>query len=448
MELTEGLNILISLGIGLVIGLERESGGEKLVDKSKDSYAPLGVRTFSLVSILGCLGGIVSGSLLILSILISTVFGIILITYYVFHTWVTNNIGITTEISLLFTFILGFLVGAQALPTQLIIAVAVILLLMLTKKDLIKGIVSRVSENEINAFASFAIIALLILPFLPNFSIQFKDVPLVSQFLAGFGWNVNELADTELINPFKLWMVVALITGLDLLGHFLERTLGRARGRVLSSLAGGFISSTATTLSIAAQSKKLKAINTLVASAIFANMASFFQIALIIGAVNPQFLATGFPILAALVLSSFAAGLLFYLFREKNEPSDLGNTQVSLKDQQIINLVPALRFALIFLAIRLFSKISLELFGSSAFLVTTGLGALGGIDGVLINAAELAGRSIDYSLAERALILANAVNLASKAVYSFIQGSREFALKFGASMLITIIASVLFSLFF
>ena len=448
MELTEGLNILISLGIGLVIGLERESGGEKLVDKSKDSYAPLGVRTFSLVSILGCLGGIVSGSLLILSILISTVFGIILITYYVFHTWVTNNIGITTEISLLFTFILGFLVGAQALPTQLIIAVAVILLLMLTKKDLIKGIVSRVSENEINAFASFAIIALLILPFLPNFSIQFKDVPLVSQFLAGFGWNVNELADTELINPFKLWMVVALITGLDLLGHFLERTLGRARGRVLSSLAGGFISSTATTLSIAGQSKKLKAINTLVASAIFANMASFFQIALIIGAVNPQFLATGFPILAALVLSSFAAGLLFYLFREKNEPSDLGNTQVSLKDQQIINLVPALRFALIFLAIRLFSKISLELFGSSAFLVTTGLGALGGIDGVLINAAELAGRSIDYSLAERALILANAVNLASKAVYSFIQGSREFALKFGASMLITIIASVLFSLFF
>ena len=65
-----------------------------------------------------------------------------------------------------------------------------------------------------------------------------------------------------------------------------------------------------------------------------------------------------------------------------------------------------------------------------------------GLDAVMINTAQIAGNAIDFKLAILAFILANFVNLAAKVIYSFLQGKKEFAVKFSISMGVIILASL------
>jgi uncharacterized membrane protein (DUF4010 family) len=94
------------------------------------------------------------------------------------------------------------------------------------------------------------------------------------------------------------------------------------------------------------------------------------------------------------------------------------------------------------LIIQLISRIALEFFGQSGFLAATAIGSLTGLDAVIINTSQLAGKQIEVTLAVIALILANAVNLTSKTIYSFLQGNQEFAIKFGLSMGFVALSSV------
>jgi uncharacterized membrane protein (DUF4010 family) len=210
----------------------------------------------------------------------------------------------------------------------------------------------------------------------------------------------------------------------------------------LTSVAGGFISSTATTQSLAQQSKNAGSTNLLVASAIFANLASFFQLFILIALVNPGLLVRSTVMILAMVLVAAITG--FVLLKSKSDQSveSLAETDINLKDVNIFSLVPALKFGMLFLTIRFISKIALLAFGDSGFLVTSAIGSLAGLDAVIINLSELAGTSISLSTAVIAIIIANAVNLIGKVVYSFIQGNRTFAKRFAFSMVLIILASL------
>lgn len=238
---------------------------------------------------------------------------------------------------------------------------------------------------------------------------------------------------------------MALITGIDILGYILERTFGQRRGWLLASIAGGFISSTATTQSLAQQSKETKHVSPLVAAAIVSNLASFFQIGVVILAVNSTFFLTVVPSLLLLILSGTAVSLFFLVRQEKGTKQTQHITDV--KTHEIFNLGPALKFAFLFLTITVVSKLALAFFGSSGFLVTTAIGALAGLDAVMINTAQLAGQTIDMRLAVFAFLLANAVNLSAKSAYSFLQGNRTFAIRLTAGLGLIVLISFL-GLFF
>ena len=297
-----------------------------------------------------------------------------------------------------------------------------------------------IKHTEVNAFVSFAIIALVILPFLPNFSYSLSDIPNFSNFIGNFGTDFNQIINLELINPFRLWMIVALITGVNLVGYTLEKTLGQKKGWVLASIAGGFISSTATTQSLAQKSNKSKGVNHLVSAAVISNLVSFIQIAIILGSFNIAFLIKLIPTLLAMISAAFAA-LVFFLTAKEENVSVIEKENIA-PQKEIINLGSALKFAGLFVFISLVSKIALVVFGSNGFLVTTGLGAMVGLDAVMINTAQIAGNAIDFKLAILAFILANFVNLAAKVIYSFLQGKKEFAVKFSISMGVIILASL------
>lgn len=439
-ELTEPLKLIIAFIVGAVIGLEREDSDQTLIDRKKNIYAPLGIRTFSLVALLGCISGLLFAKYALLAIFLSVIVGILLVVYYIFHSYTSKDIGITTEIALLYSYVLGLLIAIELLPITLTLSIAVVLLLMLSRKEQIKGFVADIQKKEINAFISFALIALVILPFLPNEGFSLGDFPNIQRILSNFQWNLDKLLNIEFINPFKLWTIVALITGIDLFGYILERTLGKDKGWLFASVAGGFISSTATTLSLAQESKTTKEVNYLVSAAVFANMASFFQIGIIIAVLSATFFMQSIPTLFLLITSSAIMGSYFY------KKQHVGKRQIIKKEvkseKEIINLAPALKFAGLYLLVQFISRVSLEFFGQNGFLAASAIGAFTGLDAVIVNTAQLAGRQIEISLAIIALIVANAVNLGSKTAYSFLQGNKEFAIKFGISMGIVIVSSI------
>lgn len=426
---TFAVNLFLALLFGAAIGLERESS-------NKDEQGSAGgIRTHTLIALLGAVCGIFyMSSLPVLAILLSAVFFIILISYYAIGSNHTKDFGMTSELAMIFTFIVGMLPTLDILPLQLIVALFVIVALTLSMKAKIKKVMAGISAGEVESFISYAIIALVVLPFLPNVGYKLVDIPALASILENLGINLGQFATLELINPYKIWIVVALITGIDVFGYVLGRLIGNKGGFTLASCVGGFISSTSTTQSLAQKSKKTGVSNYLVGAAILANMASFMQIFLLVGPLNGKWLASLIP---SLLLMIVTATFLSIFFLRKKEPEETNKqTSDDSKKGKIFSLAPALKFAGILIAVKLITKICLILFGKSGFVISSLIASFAGIDAIVVNLAEMAGNTITFKFAVITFLLVSATNLASKSAYSFFQGNRKFAVKFFASMVV------------
>ncbi|MFA6081484.1 MAG: MgtC/SapB family protein [Patescibacteria group bacterium] len=437
MHLSVTIKLLLSLLLGMAIGLERESY-ELQIDKTKKSgVGSLGIRSYALITSLGAISGILFQNFFSLFLTISITFCVLLVTYYILGSLSTKDNGLTTELAIFWSYLIGIFVGLNIFPIQLIIAMVVILMLILSLKRKIKLFVAGIKQFELESFISYAIISLVILPFLPNTGYFLKDIPFLKSILSAFQINFNKFMNLEIINPFSLWKVVTLVTGVEIAGYFLEKTIGQKKGWLLTSIAGGFISSTSTTQSLAQRSKGSKDTNRLTSAAIFANLSSFLQHFVLLASVNLIFLSKN--LIYIFSISVTAVILAFYFLKKEDKKSEnLIQTKENLKKDKLFSLMPALKFALLFLFIKIVTKFALIIFGNNGFIVSTILGGVTGLDAVTINTAELAGKTISYQTGVLTLILANSVNLLSKSGYAFAQGSRDFARKFLLSVIIII----------
>lgn len=449
MDFLVPVKLFLALIIGVIIGLERESrdSHEKAIIKQggEKEFHSAGIRTFSLISTLGAVSAFLLKDYLPFSIIITSSFFLLMISYYVINSLITKDFGITTELAIIFTFILGFLVATEIFPLQIIFAITIILALILSKKESVTTIIKSIQREEINAFISYALIAVVILPFLPNQSYSLSDIPGFVSLLSTYGIQAGDLSKIELVNPFSLWFIIAIITGVDMAGYVLERTIGKKKGVLLASMVGGFISSTATTQSLAQESKTGKNTNSLVASAVFANLVSYFSLFILMASINGPYLVKVTPVWLSTIFGAFLVGLFFLLKKGKTD-----NEEKSLKTEkeiEIFAMIPAIKFALLFLTIKIVSQIALLYFGQSGFYIASAIASLTGTDAAIINVSTLVGKTISLETAILAFILISTVNLMAKSFYSFIQGKREFAYKFGVSMAIVIIFSFIGLLF-
>jgi uncharacterized membrane protein (DUF4010 family) len=435
------LKLILSLILGAVIGLERESYAQKLTPSKNYHSGSLGVRSFALITVLGTIAGLVKADYYSLFLIVTITFMALLLAYYIVGSFFTNDNGITTELAIIYSFLIGLFIALEVMPIQLILAITVVLILILSKKENIQTLIAGIKSSEFNAFVSYALIALVVLPFLPNVPYSLKDIPYLTNILAAYNLHLGNLATVEIFNPFNLWKIVAIITGVELFGYMLEKTFGQKKGWLLTSMAGGFISSTSTTQSIAQESKTSKNINLLVSAAFFANLASFFQHFILIASINTLFLAKNTVFILAIIISATALSVFYLRKKDPTAPTGLKEVKSQLSEDKIFSLSSALKFTFIFLLVKIFTKISLQIFGSSGFLITSTIAALTGIDAVTINASELAGNLISYQTGLITLVLANAVNLLSKSVYTFMSGNKQFALKFTIGSIIIILSS-------
>jgi uncharacterized membrane protein (DUF4010 family) len=237
--------------------------------------------------------------------------------------------------------------------------------------------------------------------------------------------------------------VVVLITGIDVFGYLLGRLVGNRNGFALTSFMAGFVSSTSATQSLAQRSNHTKFVNHLVGAAVLANLASFLQIFLLVGPLNMKWLLAMVPSIALMVLTAAAISYFFFI---KKEPDDTENPE-SKKAAAIFSLMPALKFAGLLIIIKIVTKICLILFGQAGFIISSIIASFAGIDAILVNLAEMAGKSITFEFALLTFLMVNATNLMSKSFYSWLQGKRSFAVKFLISAVLIAASGAVWLLF-
>ncbi len=428
--------LVISLLMGAVIGLERESG-------PKNEWAIGGIRTFSLIGLLGALCGLLyTNNLMFFCILSAVMFGAFVIAYYAIGAYHSKEMGITSELAVLFTFLIGLLTIVEIIPLSILVALFVVVVLLLSLKSKTRALAAGVSRLELDSFVSYAIIALVVMPFLPNVAYTVMDIPFVSAIIHNFNFQLGSFGTLELINPQKIWLVVVLITGIDVFAYILGKIIGSQKSFTLTSFVAGFISSTSATQLLAQKSKRTGLAHYFVGAALISNMASFLQIFLLVGPLNIRWLISLLPSLMGMIISAIV--LAFFFLRKKEPHEKAPDSEVSGK---IFSLLPALKFAGLLVVVKIVTKVSLLWFGQSGFIISSVLASLVGLDAVLINLAELAGTTITFKFATLTFLLVNATNLGSKTLYSSLQGGKKFARYFLASAAVIVLSSFIGLLF-
>lgn len=442
------LKLLLAIILGGMIGLERGwAPGTEEKEETMDRGDTWGIRTYSLISLLGAISGLLFlFGYLYLSLITTISFFILIFIYYGVGGWMIKSMGLTTELGAIFSFLIGYFVTSNIVPLQLVIAISIVIELILSLKEKSHSFVLGIKRSEIDAFIGFAIIALVILPFLPNQSYHLADSQSIRRLLEAYNANMYFFEQLEIINPFKLWFIVALITGIDIFGHALAKILGKDKGVVMTSAVGGFVSSTSTIQSLARRSRSDTNVNELVTAATIANLTSFFQIFFLVAPLNSRWMVSITPVLMVIIVSTILTSIFFHL-KDRKKMTVISEEQEGdyyyPDEKEVFSIKHALTFAVLLILVRIFTKAALILFGQSGFLATSILASFSGIDAVVVNLAELANNVIPSQAALLTLLFVNATNLLSKSAFSFTQGKREFSLKLLGSSLFVIMASFL-----
>jgi uncharacterized membrane protein (DUF4010 family) len=428
------IKIIIALALGAAIGFERQVYTNTQGEKT-ETNGLLGVRSFTILTLIGCITGIVALQYKEVAIFVGLcALGLLLIHYW-FHSVATKNYGITTELAAVISFVIGLCTGMNILPTQVIIAITVILILILSNKVTLYNFVDGINNKELAGFVSYALIALVILPFLPNVGYTLNDFATIKNVLTALNIYISPFwLNLEIINPFRLWFIVVIITGIDVLGHVLERIFGSKNSLLASSLIGGFISSTGTTVGLVKNSKEHpQSASSFVGAALLANTSSFVSTFLVISTISPLFLLKALPLFLSLIISSSMLGLYFLFIKKTPEVTQ------EQKTGPIFSLGPALTFATMFMAIRLISRMATAIFGANGFLLVSAFAGVSGIDAATINIAEnLNQGTLGVELALTAFTVVNIVNLLAKVLYAKSLASRQFTSIFAICIIVVI----------
>ena len=400
----------IALGLGLLVGLQRESAASSLA----------GVRTFPLVTVLGTICGLLSqafgGWILAAGIIALTV--IIYVGKIIEMSKGHPDPGITTEVAALLMFAVGayLIVGDRAVAIAIGGGAAV----LLHFKGELHGIVAKLGANDLKAVMQFALISLVILPVLPN----------------------RTYGPFDVLNPRNIWWMVVLIVGINLGGYIAYKFLGQRAGITLGGVLGGLISSTATTVSYAKRAAAAPgAIGPAAIVIMIASSVVFARLLLEIATVAPAFLPTAAPWLAALLLLSAVSSFALWFRSDKNH-------EEMPEQENPSELKSALAFGLIYAVVLFVVAAVKELYGSRGLYAVAALSGLTDVDAITLSTAQLvnAGR-LNADDGWKLIVVAAISNLIFKAGAVAALGRRKLFVRILPAYGIVIVAGLLMLFF-
>ncbi|MCJ8170143.1 MgtC/SapB family protein [Atopomonas sediminilitoris] len=372
--------LALALGIGLLIGTERGWQARN----EDDLRVSAGIRTFGLTGLLGGLSALLSHTPLGLPAWLGLFLAFASLVALAYYGDLQRNgqQGLTSEVALLLTYLLGSL----ALFGYPIIAAAgaVVTALLLSLKPMLHNALKRLDEQELTGALKLLFISVVLLPALPN---------------QGYGpWQV--------FNPYAIWWMVVLIAALGFAAYVAVRWIGERRGLLLTAALGGIVSSTAMTLTLARLGKSKHLTQTLACGLLITSCLMFPRVLLEVAFINPALLA-GLSVPLGLAAASYLVGAL-YCFYQRDDGQRTPDSDSSLRNP--FELGPALRFAALLVAILLAVEVGRRYLGDAGVYLVAALSGSTDVDAITLSLASSAKGELSASVAERAILLAVVVN--------------------------------------
>ncbi|NMD58396.1 MgtC/SapB family protein [Tsukamurella columbiensis] len=387
---------IVALAAGLLIGLERE--------RSHARELPAGSRSFALLALFGALAASLGSWVVVVGL--AAVMAIMVLAY--FRTS-EEDVGSTTEIAAMVTYLLGAL--SYTRPAEAA-GLAVIVAGLLVSKTRIHHFAHQVVTGvELEDAIKFFVVAFVVLPLLPD----------------------RGLGPYGALNPAKVWLVVVLLTGISWTGYIAVRALGPERGLLVTGLAGGFVSATATTASMGRLSRGAAGSRAPLAGALVASLATFVQLLIVIGMVDAEVLhRLWLPVTSgAITLAGTAAVIYFRQPGSNDEAARLTEVPAS----RPFALRPALILAAVLTCALLVGRWGADLLGPKGAVLAALAAGLADAHAGALGAASLSGAGdITTDTALTAIAAALGSNLIVKCVLAFTEGGRHFGLGFVGAM--------------
>jgi uncharacterized membrane protein (DUF4010 family) len=345
------VRLAIAFGIGALVGLEREQA------ESAGAFA--GSRTFPLFALLGAL---VQAYFPVLLPVVVIGIALALVVAYAGKIWLHGDVGLTTVTAALLTVVLGALTTHSEGALVVAIVVGGVVTVLLTAKQPIHAFADRIEDSERRASTKFILVVLVVLPVLPD-----RELDVL------FGLNLR-----------FVWLMVVFVTGLSFVAYGLSRMVGARRGIALTGTLGGFVSSTATTVSMAERASQMPSLHRICAfGTVLASIVMFPRALVEVAVINRSLLSVVAPPLLAMtaVGAVLSAALFWWATHEEPIEADIENP---------FRLGPAILFGAVFAVVLLVSESAHAQLGTSGVYVTAFLSGLADVDAITITLSTLA----------------------------------------------------------
>lgn len=396
----------VALAIGLLIGTER--GWKERAAEEGSRIA--GVRTFGLIGLLGGGSALLSHQLgpLALGFGFVAVAGAMTTAYYV-HMRKAGDVGVTSLIAALVTFVLGALaaLGEVAIAS----ATAVIVTLLLSYKPLLHHWLGTLEHEELRAGLKLLLITIVLLPVLPD---------------QGYGpW--------QALNPHTIWWMVVLIAMISFIGYFAIKLGGMQKGAVFTGLFGGLASSTAVTLHFSRMSRRDGAMVTMLAVGILLSCGTMYPRMLLVATLinGALFRLMLVPALVMALLTYLPA--LLYWYNHSQAPSD----EVSTTLRNPLELKSALGFGVLLAIILLAGKALQIWFGEAGLLALAAASGITDVDAINLSLAGMTADGLAPRVAVMGVVIAASVNSLTKAGMAAVIGGRAIGTRVGLPLAIS-----------
>lgn len=379
-----------ALLIGALVGIERE----KRKSTGDADLGMSGLRTFILAALVGAIAGWLVGTLGGPGILVAVILIIaaLLLSGHVVAVRVSSRVlGLTTEFAVITVYLLGAMTTLGYREPA--VALAIVTAAVLAYKQPLHGLVEKIGWDEIFTGLRLLIATFIVLPLLPDHPVD----PLGA------------------LNPFRLWVLVLLISGLSLVGYIATRWLGTEKGPALTGLTGGLVSSTAVTLFFARQSSRTKtqaAADAIAVGVLLAWSIMFVRVIVIVAVANNALVAPLIaPFAVMLVAAAVPAGLYYWRGGKKPGSVDVGGQDLPITNP--FGLTEAAKFAAFFAVILVIVNLVQRYAPGGGMYLVAAIAGTTDVDAITLSMAGYA-RVADPRTAIVAITIASLVNTVVK----------------------------------
>ncbi|WP_404480552.1 MgtC/SapB family protein [Novosphingobium sp. BL-52-GroH] len=380
------VRLAAALATGLLVGMQR---GWALRDR-RAGLRVAGFRTFGL---LGFCGGLASLLPAVVGAAVAFAACAVIAIGYAKEAG-RKDLSATSAVASIVTFAAGF--AAVAISVQVGLAAGAATFAILSARQSMHALLRGMDEAEIDAGARFAIVALIILPLLPDTNIGPYDA-----------WN-----------PRNVWMMVVVVTGMSFLGYAAARRLGGQKGTMIVAFLGSMVSSTAVTADCARHLRTDQEGGASPRAGIaVASVVMFVRVEILVMILAPGAAPSMAFILAPAALTS--AAFAFAAWQES------GRQAHSPALANPLSLLTAFILAAWIAVLAVASHWALELFGRSGIAVVLALTGLVDVDAAVITMGSLPAPVLSDPAVGLMLVAPVAANTIMKAMMTVVIAGRN-----------------------